>query len=233
MIVDENIELQEMMLKNKALFVLDAEDTITSEETLEPTLENLKKALGNKVGKSKDYFHEASKIKFKLCPMSSSGYTALHNVSRLNPVTNARVSSDQEDERERSIVYLTYGVSKPKLTRESAENILDAPGWGPSNIGLVNAVAELNPSAEQRIDNFMILMGLARFQLIWFRVMEESGGLDKYCTDLNLTEDTREALRTCIAMFSFLFKVDETSKGWGLPLGIGALVNKPVIEEVE
>jgi hypothetical protein len=230
---DVNTELAGQLEGNKALFDLgeDEGNPLDTSKSLEPTLDNLMQALNDTKVQSKEYLHVASKMVFEVCPMSSAGYISLHNVEQFNPMTNTKISNNQDDERERNIVYLMHGIAKPKITRAMAEQILDAPGWGPSNIGLIDAIMKVNPSAEQRVNNFMVLMGLARFQVIFLRVLEEVGGFDKLLDGLNIKQDVKESLRTCIDMFSHLFVIDETSKVWGVNLGIGDLTTEGDKEE--
>lgn len=233
MLNDTNDVAAQQIAANKALFEqADGENPMDSAKALEPTLENLTKALNTPVIESKEYYHVASKMKFKLCPMSSAGYIALNNVEQYNPMTNIKISTNQDDDREREVVYLMHGIESPRITRVMAERILEAPHWGPSNIGLLDAIQEMNPSAEQRLNNFMILMGLSRFLIIWFRVQEETGGFDEICDKINIKDDIKESLRTCIGMFSHLFNIEETSRAWGVPLGIGSLT-KPLVNDKE
>lgn len=205
----------------------------SSDSVLEPTAENLDAALGRSTVETANHLHRGARLNFVIRAMSSDGYTALDNVTTINPMTGFPMTTPAQDARERQIIFLMYGVSQPPMTRQRAERMLDHPGWGPGNIALIDAIKELNPSAEERINNFILLMQANRFNTILFYILDEIGALDDICDKYNVTDNVRIALKMCISSFTQLFKFEYAAEAWGIPLNIEGIVNFKKPEELE
>lgn len=227
------------MKKNMDLasfLIIPEENETTVDKTLAPTPENLRAALSKASVPTKPHLHDASGINFKLKAMSSEGYTALNNVTKMNPMTGYPQSTPSEDEFERNVIYLMHGVAVPAISREEAIAILRRPGWGPSNVSLLDHIKEINPVAEEKGNSFIMLMQACRFFSLFTNILSQTGAIDELAKKYNLTDDLIVSLHYCINSFNLILRTDYAGKAWGIPLELEEMVNKlpitpPVTEE--
>jgi len=228
---EKNFDLATALVELKPIFNPDdLEFGAETSEVKAPTLTNLKEALNGKGVKTKDYLHSNSGIKFVIQAMSSDGYNALRSVGQYTP-TGYKTSTLKDDMRQEDIIYLVYGVAEPKLTPQLAGEILSKGNWGPSNIGLISAIKELNPAPEQRVDNFIILMAFSRYIAILLKVFKETGALKELAEDLSLKDSVTDSIEYCADLFAAFFAVEESARAWGIPLDQAALMKAKAIRK--
>jgi hypothetical protein len=217
---EENVDLGTFLLSPEV-----EEEQKPAVQALAPTADNLRAALSKANVQTAVHLHEASGLEFKIRAMSSDGYIALNNVTQVNPMTGFPMSTAQEDEHERNLIYLTYGIAEPPLNRESANAVLKTPGWGPSNTRLLDAIRNMNPSAEERVNNFILLMQSSRFLIIFANMLDELGLIDKLAEEYDIRDNVIHSLKVCIASFKKLYKVEFAARAWGLPLTIDKMIS--------
>jgi len=185
-------------------------------QALAPTQENILKALSAPAVETRSFVHEASGIEFKVQRMPSTAYTNLENVVEYDEMTGQRKSTDVTEEHKRQLIYLVNGVSEPKLDKDLANKMLTKPGWGFSNIELINAIKLLNPPPQQAVSDVQITAGAGRWLIVILKILSVAGAVDDLIKKYRLNPKAALVINQFLDSMFTVTGAEAAAETWGL-----------------
>lgn len=129
--------------------------------------------------------HEASRLSFRVGPMSREDYDAWQNLKALESLqheSSGAAKSKAPLNRDKSDTFLlsnaVFSESGDKLSEGIVKGLLSGKGFGPSTHLLCEAAAAKNPPRKELTSEFQLIYGATRSLIVLVRILEKAGALE-------------------------------------------------------